>query len=245
LAAITAGEGPNVLFIHGVGLRAEAWSAQIDALAPTCRVVAADMPGHGNSMSLNAGAVLTDFTDALASTLDGPTIVIGHSFGAMIALDMATNYPNKVSGVVAMNAIFKREPSAKSAVIDRAESLDGLTMADPTKTLERWFGNSTSSQRTACGEWLTSVDPAGYRSAYRVFANEDGPSETGLQNMKCPLLFVTGDQEPNSTPDMSQNMAKIAGGRAEIITNAAHMLPMTHADQVNLILTDFIREVSD
>ncbi len=49
LSAITAGQGATVVFIHGVGLRAEAWGAQLDALSPHYRVVAVDMPGHGGS----------------------------------------------------------------------------------------------------------------------------------------------------------------------------------------------------
>lgn len=130
LAAITAGEGPLVLLIHGVGLRAEAWGAQIDALSATCRVIAVDMPGHGGSAPLPA-----------------------------------------------------------------------------TPTLTRWFGAEASAQRTACETWLRSADPAGYRAAYRVFAHENGPSASDLAVLYCPALFLTGADEPNSTPAMSCDYA--------------------------------------
>lgn len=242
LAAITAGEGPLVLLIHGVGLRAEAWAAQIADLAQDCRVVAVDMPGHGNSPRLSLPLDLAAFTDMIATVLDEPAVVIGHSFGAMIALDLAVRHAAHVRGVAALNAIYRRSRDAKAAVQARANSLDGVTRADPTATLERWFGTAPSPERAACHDWLVAADPMGYRDAYRIFAQEDGPTDVGLRALACPSLFLTGAKEPNSTPAMSQAMAALAPkGRAVVFEDAAHMLPMTHAAQLNAVLGGFVR----
>jgi pimeloyl-ACP methyl ester carboxylesterase len=248
LSAIIAGQGATVVFIHGVGLSAEAWGAQLDALSPQFRVVAVDMPGHGES-ALPAGELgLPDYTDAIAAgidgSVDGPVMVVGHSMGAMIALDMAIRYPGKVRGVAALNAIFRRRPDASKAVQTRAASLDGASMADPSGTLKRWFGTRTSPERAACHAWLPSVHPAAYKAAYTLFAHQDGPETDDLTALPCPALFMTGANEPNSTPAMSQAMAALAPkGRAEIIQGAAHMMPMTHAAQVNAALLDLAYEV--
>ena len=243
LSAVCAGDGPSVLLIHGVGLRAEAWGGQLDALAQSCRVVAVDMPGHGHSARLKDDPCLADFTDAIVALLSGPTVVIGHSFGAMIALDIAKRHPALVRGVAVLNGIFQRDPKAKQAVMARAAGLDGKTAADPSAPLDRWFGEVPSAARDACLAWLCDVDPAGYRDAYRVFAAGDGPSERSLSGLQYPALFLTGRDEPNSTPEMSQRMADLTPlGRAVILDGAAHMLPMTHASQVNTLLTQFIKE---
>jgi pimeloyl-ACP methyl ester carboxylesterase len=242
---MTSGEGPLVVLIHGVGLRAEAWGGQVDALSQTCHVIAVDMPGHGASAALASQPNLADFTDTIAAALNGPAVVIGHSFGAMIALDLATRHPRLVNGVAALNAIYRRDAVAQAAVMARANSLDGKMITDPTETLNRWFGTASSSQREACDNWLRATDPAGYRNAYHVFAAQNGPTASELAAMCCPALFLTGAQEPNSTPAMSQQMAALVpNGRAEIIEDAAHMLPMTHASQVNEILTNFVRACS-
>jgi pimeloyl-ACP methyl ester carboxylesterase len=51
---------------------------------------------------------------------------------------------------------------------------------------------------------------------------------------------MTGAQEPNSTPAMSRAMADLApDGQAVIIEGAAHMLPMTHREEVNTHLLSF------
>ena len=181
LATIVAGAGSTIVLIHGVGLRAEAWAPQIDALCRDFRVMAVDMPGHGESAVLAGAPDLRAYTDAVAACLDGPAVVIGHSFGAMIALELAIMHPGKVVGVAALNAIYRREPAAREAVIARAARLDGSSVADPSAPLGRWFGDVSSPERSACADWLCSVDPAGYKDAYTVFAHADGPTDTGLQ----------------------------------------------------------------
>lgn len=244
LAVIATGGGPPVLLIHGVGLRAEAWGAQIDALACDFRVLAVDLPGHGESKRLPATSTLGDYTDAIAALLGAPAVVIGHSFGAMIALDMAIRHPGRVAAVAGLNAIYRRSTDAMAQVRARADQLDGRSMADPSATLERWFGLATSPAQDACRDWLCSVDPDGYRTAYGVFAHEDGPPDQGLMGLHCPALFLTGRLEPNSTPQMSQAMAALAPqGQAHVVAGAAHMLPMTHAPQVNAVLAQFAQVV--
>jgi pimeloyl-ACP methyl ester carboxylesterase len=162
--------------------------------------------------------------------------------GAMIALDLAARYPHLCLGVVALNAIFRRSAPAAAAVRARAAALTGDAPADPGPALRRWFGNDVSSaEAVACRRWLRDVDPAAYRAAYTVFAREDGPSSDALRALRCPARFVTGSEEPNSTPEMSRRMAALSpGGDALIVDGAAHMMPMTHADAVNRALIDFL-----
>ncbi|MEX3016182.1 alpha/beta fold hydrolase [Gymnodinialimonas hymeniacidonis] len=226
LACIRAGDGPQVVLLHGVGLRSEAWNAQIDALSATHSVIAIDMPGHGETP-------FTDFTietqaAQILRAIDGPFTAIGHSMGAMIAVELARQAPTRIKAVAALNAIFERTPEAHQAVQSRAASLDGPS--NPAPTLDRWFGYTPSPERTACETWLRDVDPAAYKHAYTLFAASNGPSRNTLRTLFCPALFLTGGDEPNSTPKMSHTMAALAPkGRAEIIRNAAHMMPMTHA----------------
>lgn len=247
LSAIVAGVGRPVVMLHGVGLRAEAWAAQIGALSGSYRVIAPDMLGHGHSRYDDKSVTVADYAKAvvpLLGTLDGPAVVIGHSMGAMIALELGHKAPEHVAAVAALNAIFERDNDAKTAVQTRAATLDGTALPDPTPTLERWFGTAHSPERDACDRWLRTAHPQGYKQAYAAFAHADGPSRPALEALACPALFVTGAHEPNSTPDMSRAMADLAPqGRAVIIDDAAHMMPMTHPEAVNGTLLEFIREV--
>ncbi len=230
-----SGAGPALVLIHGVGLRAEAWAGVTEPLAQHFTTYAVDMPGHGHS-ALGAASTLADYSAAIGAfidTLTGPVVVAGHSMGAMIALDLAARMPGRIAGVAAPNAIFRRDAEAARAVRARAAALDGQTAADPTATLARWFGAAPSGADAeaaeACGAWLRAADPAGYATAYSIFADADGPADAALAALSAPALFMTGGRDRNSTPGMSRAMAALAPrGQAEVIADAGHMLPMTH-----------------
>lgn len=247
LAAIDLGQGRPVVLLHGVGLNAEVWKPQIERLRGTYRVIAPDMPGHGGSPCPEEPPTLERYVESAApliGSLPEPALVIGHSMGAMIALELAARVPSKVCAVAALNAVFERAAEASAAVRARAAMLDGTRTPDPTPTLQRWFGHRMSPERAACDSWLREVDPKGYRLAYTAFAEAQGPSRAVLRSLTCPALFATGALEPNSTPEMSRTMAALApDGRALVVEGAAHMMPLTHARVVNDAILAVAREV--
>ena len=245
ISFIRAGSGPRLYLVHGVGLRAEAWMAQVNELSAARDCRAFDLPGHGGSRAVPRPATLAQYADRIAAAIDAPGVVAGHSMGAMIVLDLAARYPHLVRGIAALNAIHCRSPKAAEAVRRRAAALTAKEQADPEATLTRWFADQDTAERRACREWLTDVAREHYKTAYEVFAAENGPSDADLAHLTCPALFMTGGGDPNSTPKMSEAMARIAPhGRAVIVEGAAHMMPMTHAGPVNAELAALIREAS-
>ena len=240
-----SGTGAHTLFLHGVGLRAEAWGAQLDALPG--RLIATDMPGHGQSAMPDAEMVMEDYVshfEQVVLELAAPCILVGHSMGAMIALALASRLPDRVEGVAALNAVFERSAEASDAVIARAAALDGTSPADPAPTLARWFSDMPSPERVACDDWLRSMEPAAYRSAYKAFAYSEIPDRAMLSGLSCAALFMTGALDANSTPDMSQRMARLTPqGHAHVVEGAAHMMPMTHATEVTRQLAQFIETI--
>ena len=241
---IRRGEGAPVVLIHGVGLRAESWGAQIAALSEQFAVYAIDMPGHGESQGFAHVPVLADYTDAIAAaiaTIGAPVAVAGHSMGGIVAMDLAIRHPRLCIGLIAANAIFRRSAEAAAVVRARAAAMPDDAVSDPAPVLQRWFGADQDGEPAqACRRWLTSVDPTGYKKAYTVFAGEDGPPDDGLAGLACPALFYTGGDEPNSTPAMSRAMAELAPkGEARILDGATHMMMMTHIEDVNAAMRDF------
>ncbi len=240
------GTGQPLLLIHGVGLCADAWGAMLPGLADGFHISAVDLPGHGQSATFPDRPSLIDYTDRLAQVLDRPAFIVGHSMGALIAMDMAVRHPALVRAIAPLNPIFRRSSAASEAVRSRASQLEREWNPDPSGTLERWFGanpkGAMATARDDCRSWLTSVDPTGYAQAYNVFACEDGPTDTALAGISCPALFVTGSDEPNSTPAMSKALAKaVPSGTYAITQGAKHMMPMTHAAEVCAVLTEFFK----
>lgn len=63
---LEAGTGNPLVLVHGVGMNAEAWFPQIEVLSRFYRVIAVDMPGHGESSRFRYAATLKDYVHWLA-----------------------------------------------------------------------------------------------------------------------------------------------------------------------------------
>jgi pimeloyl-ACP methyl ester carboxylesterase len=107
------GEGPPVVLLHGNVVTAEDFrtSGVLELLAKRHRVIAFDRPGfgysdrpHGSAWSARAQA------DLLRSALDvldiSRPVVLGHSWGAAVALAMALNHPDDVTGLVLLSGYY-------------------------------------------------------------------------------------------------------------------------------------------
>lgn len=241
---------PAVVLIHGVGMASEVWAPQIDALAAFHDVIALDMPGHGGSSLPPEDARLSDYADQVVALMDGlglsSAALVGHSMGALVALEVALAHPARVRAVAALNAVFCRTPEQRAVVTARAGSLeaDGRA-ASHAAAVARWFGAPVPAELEASAAQvsalLASGDPVGYARTYALFAASDDAHRDRLASLAMPALFMTAEGDPNSTPAMSQAMAALAPhGTAEVLAGARHMMTLTHPDAVNARLLAFL-----
>ncbi|WP_027256175.1 alpha/beta fold hydrolase [Leisingera aquimarina] len=240
------GKGEPVVLIHGVGMQSEAWAPQIAALAETHQVIALDMPGHGGSAPLPEGAELPDYVAWLHAALLamdlGPVSLAGHSMGALIAGGYAVCHAENVLRVALLNGVFRRSPAARQAVEARAAEIRAGSF-DLETPLIRWFGDTAADQtaRAQVADWLSGVNHQGYAAAYTAFARGDSTYADGFGGIACPLLALTGDGDPNSTPDMAQAMAGAAPqGGAVVIEGHRHMVNLTAPAAVSAALRDWL-----
>ena len=246
-----AGVGEAVVLIHGVGMQQGVWAPQVAHLARTHRVVVYDMLGHGASRLAERAPVLRDYVDQLQQLLDHLNIahanVAGHSMGALVALEFALVHPARTRRVAALNAVYRRTPEQRAAVLERAEQLRQTgVVASVAPTLERWFGQPVPpAMQTAArevGGYLRDVQPQGYAQAYQVFATSDDVHAGRLSRLAMPALFATAEFDANSSPQMALAMAAEAPGAvAEVLPGARHMMTVTDADAVNASLDRWLR----
>lgn len=255
IAYTRVGIGVAVVLIHGVGLQGAIWKPQVEALKPDHDVIVVDMPGHGGSSLPPPHAGLAHYADAILALLDalqiGRAHVVGHSMGALVAMELALVHPDRVASLVAMNAVFCRTPEQRAAIEARVTALrDNLARPDWSgpdwsATVSRWFGEPVpSSLQDAAARTralLSKVDPTGYERTYRLFAQSDTEHRDRLPQLAVPALFMTGEHDPNSTPFMSEAMARTApGGRSIILSGERHMMALTNPDRTNRVLREFI-----
>ncbi len=104
LAVRERGEGPNLLFVHGLDDDSACWDSVVDDLAPDHHCVTVDLPGHGRSptptdpQAYSRDAVLDAFDRVLDSI--GPAVLVGHSLGGYLGLAHTLSRPGVLRGLV-------------------------------------------------------------------------------------------------------------------------------------------------
>ncbi len=106
------GQGPDVVLIHGITGNMAIWPLidLIDNLAGDFRVTYFDLRGHGYSDTPPSGYASADMARDVRNLQQalnlGPMYLLGHSFGAVVAMHTAVLYPEQVRGVVVSDACF-------------------------------------------------------------------------------------------------------------------------------------------
>jgi pimeloyl-ACP methyl ester carboxylesterase len=252
-AFVDCGAGEPLVLIHGVGLNKQVWQPQLNAFSGEYRVIAYDTLGHGNSPIPGADLSLDDYIEQLAEMLDTLKIrrvnLCGHSMGALITLGFCLKYPHRVLRIIAMMAAYDRslehQQRSKKVADILAGSRAGMLL---DSTLERWFTErdysdpARAEQIRRVGDWLRTVDQSGYSRAYRVFA-ENGETYVGqLTDIAAPALFITAQDDPNSTPEMSRRMAdELQYGQVYIMPGERHMGQYLAAQSIDPPIRRFLQ----
>ena len=104
----TGGDGPPLLFLHGLGGVWQNWLLNIPAFMGTHRVIAPDLPGFGRS-EMPAGRISIQgygrVVDELCRTLDVDCpVVVGNSMGGFVGAEVAIAFPTRVARLVLVSA---------------------------------------------------------------------------------------------------------------------------------------------
>ncbi len=96
------GVGDSLCFLHGFTQTHASWDTHRDFFRLTHTTLAPDLPGHGRSLD---GAVsMAQMADQLAVAIEEPTVLVGYSFGARLALHVALQHPDHVRALVLVSA---------------------------------------------------------------------------------------------------------------------------------------------
>src|SRR6516165_5234111 len=106
------GRGPDVILIHAVTSNLSVWlfGNLMDELAAEFRITSYDLRGHGASDAPAANYTSADMADDLRELHSAlklrPAMLVGHSFGGVIAVHAALSYPDIVRGIVLSDSFF-------------------------------------------------------------------------------------------------------------------------------------------
>jgi pimeloyl-ACP methyl ester carboxylesterase len=109
-AVLEGGDGPPLLLLHGPAANATHWMRVIPELAKTHRVIAPDLPGHGESQltddgELDAERVFAWLGELIERTCPSPPVLVGHALGGAIAAHFAVDHGDRLSRLVLVDAL--------------------------------------------------------------------------------------------------------------------------------------------
>lgn len=243
-------EGGTVVLIHAVGLDLTYWDRQIEALTAHHHVVALDLPGHGRSAPAPHSSGIVELAHDVATVIDDlgplPVHVVGHSFGGMVAQELAISYPDRVRSLAlaATATSFSDETRDYLRGHGSAVSSQGMSAALPSLPLS--LASETLQRRPDLLERLTktilAMDPDVYAAAWNEIASFDASDRLG--SIRCPSLLLVGDEDRNTPPAASTELANaIPGAEMVVIPGASHMVPMEAPERFNKELLHFLRTV--
>lgn len=247
------GQGSRqALALHCSLAHSGAWAGLAAAL-PDWRLTAPDLPGHGRSANWDGGEGLHDVATrmghALVEALPGPVDLIGHSFGATIALRMALERPDRIRRLVLI------EPVLFSIALDSAEfaafasgygAVDAATDARPAEAAAlfhaAWgsgdFADLPKLQQNYMIERMPLV------RAQNPVLLEDAPGLVApgrLEGLALPVLLMEGAESPPIIAAIHRRLAaRLPDARRFVQPGAAHMLPITHAAAVGAAIRAFL-----
>jgi len=238
----------TLVLVHGVGLNHAVWAPQIAHFRKSCKVIAYDTLGHGDSAIPPESTGFSPWVDQLLDVLDGVGVehatIVGHSMGALISIAFALEHPNRTAGIIPIAGVYNRTPQhAQRARATSVSLFEDGPAAHVENALGRWYTPEDQADPVRAEavrlsrSCLESADPIGYPRAYATFANHSDDFVGRMGDIKCRALFISAEFDPNSTPAMSEAMARsVPRGRAVMIANERHMVPLIAPEKVNPLI---------
>jgi len=236
------------VFIHGSGVSARYWSDQLRALADSARVLAIDLPGHGESDDAPAPS-LAAYADVTARVVDAlaawPVIAVGHSLGGAVAVELAARRAADVRGLVLLSACARLPPVATSTPWMWGfvpASLRRLLFFVTAKNLLFAAGASRAAIALGMHE-LRSCRPQTIAIDVTIARSMD---VTHLARaLRVPTLILCGSRDRVTPPALSRELhATIAGSRLDLVDGAGHMLLIEAPGVVSRAIAAFAASIA-
>lgn len=258
---VRRGDGPPVVFIHGMFMSAVEWDPQLAALADDYTTIAYDVRGHGHTGGSDRGsydmALYASDLDALLTALDIENPVLcGLSMGGCIAQVYAATYPEKIAGLV-LSDTFTAAPLPLSGRLVFANlrvfaRLDRVVRYTTLNRFQTWVGNrlapgiagdGTTTQQVM--EEAPTIPHAEFSKISRSMARFPS-SEFDAARITGPTLILHGENVPAVLEDMHERLAahlSNADVEATVIPDAGHASNIDNPDFFSVCVREFLERV--
>ena len=258
------GEGPPILWIHGLGGSWQSWLENMPDFARDHRNVAMDLPGFGFSAMPDGDISIDGYAQWTCKLMDRLGIesasVVGNSMGGFVGAELAIKCPERVERLAVVSAAIFWQNTLRSAPLLR---LARLTDAMVARALVRRTDDIATRRRLRYGalaaagfRYPASISDELAQEMVRSARRTDGflpalealgdyPLEEELPKIACPTLIVWGAHDTLVPVADAKRLQKlIPGARREIFERTGHVAMLERPERFNRLLHEFLAEPS-
>jgi lipase len=238
------GGARNVLALHCTLAHSGAWRGLASLLGDTVTLTSPDLLTHGRSPDWDGQGDYQDRNvEAVAHLLEDGMDIIGHSFGATIALRLAVEHPDKVRSLTLIEPVFfavalQDEPELVAThQVEATPYMNALDGGDDALAA-RLFNRMWSSEGQARWPDMPETTRAAMTRAIRVvpaqqpslFDDRPGMLAVGvLDRVRAPSLLLRGSLTHPAIVVVNEGLARrLPDAQSVVIEGAGHMLPISH-----------------
>lgn len=233
----TEGVGEPILLLHQTFLSSEEYAQVIPLLAKHYRVIAPDTLGYGYSAKPTRRYSISDYAKSMIEFLDKlgieRTSVAGHHTGACIAVELASEYPDRVGKLILSGCPCFRQPEDGIRWMNDPAYQAVLPTADGShlqKIWERALDRYTDKRLDLAMAYILEYFMAGERVEEGHWAAFLYDTRSKLPRRKSPTLVICGDQD-FFYADVNAVKALIPDSRVSIIKGGTNHAPRLRASE--------------
>jgi len=259
LHVVEVGDGPTVVLVHGITLSSAIFAPLMRLLAPSMRVVAIDLRGHGSSVVGDEGVSFDRQARDLLEVFDDleitDALLVGHSMGGMISQVLLAQHPTAmahVAGFVALDtstgplsdtAAGRRFATRLTSVTERSlrRSASKGRGSLPGEDLATWltrasFGSAPEAAQVELARSLThGASPSLLAELAAPLLAFDG--RPLLASIHVPTTVVVGSRDLLTPPRQARALSEgVAGSGLVVIKGAGHMVMLEATDELGALV---------
>jgi pimeloyl-ACP methyl ester carboxylesterase len=255
-----AGSGPGVVCFHPNASTSGQWRGLMERLAPRFHVLAPDLYDSGNGPHWPSDRVIrladeAALVEPVLAKAGAPLTLVGHSYGAAVALIAALRNPGRVRAMAlyepTLFALIDADSPApndadgiRNTVADASAALDaGNPDAAAERFIDYWMGAGAWQQTPVQRRPPIAQSVTNIRRWSHALTTEPTPLDA-FRSLDIPVLYMVGGRSTRSARGVARLLAP-ALRRVELVEfeQLGHMGPVTHPDQVNETIAGFLERV--
>ena len=245
-----AGVGPGVVCIHSNASSSSQWRGLMDQLSVRFQVFTPDSLGAGKSPPWPAAAAVclqdeVALLEPVFALAGDPFFLVGHSYGASVALVEAMAHPGRVRALVVyeptlFSLLEQEAPGGEAAQGIRAAAQDAAAAIDAgdaagaaRRFIDYWMGPGSWDLMPAARQGPVAASMVNIRGWASALFGQPTPLEA-FRTLDIPVLYMVGARSPASSLSVAKLLAQaLPRVRTHEFADLGHMGPVTHPDVVN------------